>query len=525
MIRTHSGKAIELIIRDIPAIFTKIKVAVIEIDNTLDVISNTEVFWISDVSGTEMTVTHYGGENLLPLDIDDISLRNAVIVKCKDMTTLKQRQIIANLTEREELEWTPTATLSPFIYKVPADYSGLTLNELDFKTNVCPSTGFGAIGAIAPDGKYVVRGTGSITYNGVPYAVGDTFVGLPGVPDYVVVSATPIVKGCIRIKNYDTFAGIPSYKIVDLEDEFFDYKSMASHCYLKGHWRNETYRVAALAWDHFGNPFAARWIDDITMPSQSDPSGNYALTTIYGAGGSTTKTSLNILGIQVDGLDITSIKDDISGISIVRVPRDKTILAQSLLLQVVDRVLGNTSCPVATPAPANDNWGASNGNTTGFNWNLIGPEVDFGVYPLPLVSGDELSPVSDLSPLMNGAFDTTRIDVDYDLCTKYYQHNQYNINGGYNPKMVLVQGVGTGASITYNSGASPYTFKNHDIATAGFNPDPLGTISSPAVQSKAASGGQKVLVVTDTSDFINTSNPGGTTGLGDGTGVFGGIAG
>ncbi len=522
----NSGKGIELIIRDIPTIFTKIKVAVIEVDDTLDVISNTEVFWISDVTGTEMTVTHYGQEALLPLDIDDISLRTAVIMKCKDMTTLKQRQIILNLTEREELDWTPTATLSPFVYKIPADggrpvgsgYGGLRANDFEYRTDVCPSGGFGASGNIVADGHYVVRGSGTITYNAVSYSVGDTFLGIYGVDSFVVTTGAPIVKGCIRIKKYDTFAGVPSYKIVDLENEFWDYKSMASHCYLRGHWRGETYREAVVAWDNFGNPYAARWLGDITMPVQSDASGNYALTTVHGSGNNDSRTSINALGIKIDGLDITSIADKISGISIVRVPRDKTILAQSLLLQVVDRVLGTTTCPIATPAPNDDAWASAANRTTGYTWNLIGPELDFGIYSIPLVSGDNLTPVADLSPMADGAFVTARVDVDYEIYSKYYRHNSFTLPGGtagvggYSPKAVLVKTIATGATEPYVSGGSSYTFKNHDIATEASNPDPLGTISSPAVQLKASAGGQRTLVVTDTEDFINQD-----TGIGTGT--------
>jgi hypothetical protein len=522
----NSGKAIQLTISDIPSIFTKIKVAVIEINSSVDVITNVEVFWMSDVSGSAMTVTHYGQEALLPMNIDDISLRNAVIMRCKDITTLKQRQIILNLTEREELDWTPTATLSPFTYEIPADQQGLASGAGNdkFYNPLCYSAGI-ASGSIEVGGHYVVRGgVGTIEYpqgSGTIYAQGETFIGLPfTVPSNTLFTATgtAIVKGCIRIKNYDKFAGGQSYKIIDLEDEYFDYKSMATHCYLRGHWRGETYRLAAVAWDHFGNPYAARWAGDITMPVQSDASGSYKLTNVYGAGGSSTHTTLNLLGIQVDGLDITSIKDDISAISIVRVPRDKTILAQSLLLQNVDRVLGTTTCPISTVFPSDDNWAAAAGGTTAYSWTLLGPELDFGTFSIPLVNGDNLTPVADLDAESNGGFLTARVGADQSIYSKYYFCRDFTLPGGtagvggYSPKLQFVQTVLTAGTTTYSQGGFSYTFKNHDIATSGSCSPPLSFTAGSDLFSKAAAGGQRTLIVTDTADFINQDN--GNTGTG-----------
>jgi len=511
---TNTGKGIELTIKDIPTIFTQIKVAVIEINSTIDVITNTEIFWISDITGTEMTITHYGGENLLPLDIDDISLRKAVLVRVKDIATLKQFQVVANITERQELDWALTGvTASPFTYEIPADNTGLASGggQMQFAPPFCPSTGV-VSGNIFPGAHYVVRdptsGTGSITYNSVVVPVGETFVGVSGVTSFLT-GGTAIVKGCIRTKNYDKFGGGESYKIIDLENEWFDYKSMASHCYLKGYWREETYRLAVVAWDLFGNPYAARWIDDITMPSQSDASGLYKLTNIYGTGDANTKTSLNALGIRIDGLDITSIKDKISGISIVRVPRDKTILAQSMILQCVEILSGTTTCPVSVPSPAYDYWAIIASVTIGYTWNLLSPELDFGTFSIPLISGDELKPVSDLGPLTNSGLDTAITGVDEAVYSKYYQHNSFTLPGGagglggYSPKLALVATVSAGGTLAYNAGGFPYTFKNHDILTSGSNPAGVGASSASSMQQKGTTGGQRTLAITDTADFLN----------------------
>jgi hypothetical protein len=222
------------------------------------------------------------------------------------------------------------------MYTIPADKYGLVQNTMVFAHDVQPSTGV-VSGNIMHGGHYIVRGTGTVTYNAVVYNVGDTFVGVGGGVVTYTTTGSPIVKACIRIKNYDKFAGGQSYKIIELNDEFFDYKSMASHCYLRGYWREETYRIGAMAWDLFGNPYAVRFLGDITMPSQS---AGYPLIN-----NNDPYFSLNALGIKIDDLDITEIKDMISGISIVRVPRDAQILAQGckLLKRTEKRMLPSRS--------------------------------------------------------------------------------------------------------------------------------------------------------------------------------------
>lgn len=516
----NSGKGIQLTISDIPSGFSEIKVAVIEIDESKDVIRNIEIFFLGDVTGTSMTITHNGQEALLPITLEDLGLSAAVIMRAKDIATIKQRQVLVNLSERQELDWTPSvgATLSPFLYTIPTDYNGLISGVLAFATLMCPASGV-VSGNIVFGGHYVVRDTagtpGTITYNAVVYNVGDTFVGDAGVTTFISTDGA-IVKGCIRIKSYDKFAGGSVYKVIDLEDEFFDYKSMASHCYLKGFWREETYRIGALAWDKFGNPYAIRWLDDITIPAQSD---GYHLMTSSG-----TNYALNVMGITVDGIDITDIKDNISAISIVRVLRDPQILAQGLIMQMVEKDgETNVSIPISTCVPAYDHNGAlgpggAGAATLGFNWTILGPEFDFilSAFDIVLQSGDKLSPAADYSPLLGGGGEfMARVNSDQQVYSKYYTPNDW---AGSDHGIELVETVTAGGVFAYNSGGVAYTFKNHDIGTAGSHPDPLGFTGAGGMQQKTAAGGKRTLIVTNTADFTNTA-PGGTgTGVG-GTGI------
>jgi len=192
----NSTKYITLQINDIPLYFDNIEVAVVEVDQKMDIVRNIEVFWMSAITGASMTIFRYGQENLKKVLLEDLGLNNAFILKCKDMTTLKQRQIIANLTEREELDWTPTAaTVTPHIYTLPVDDYPLATDNtippephpMQFRTLVQPEAGVAA-GNILPGGHYVVKGgTGTITYGSVPvvYTQGQTFIGEDNVLTFV----------------------------------------------------------------------------------------------------------------------------------------------------------------------------------------------------------------------------------------------------------------------------------------------------------------------------------------------------
>jgi hypothetical protein len=529
----NSGKSVTLVINDIPTIFQKIRVAVFELNDNMDVVTNSEIFFIGDVTGTTMNVTHYGQENLLPVDIADVQIIKSIIMRAKDIATTKQRQILLNLTEREELDWEPTGvTITESPYEIAADIKGITANNLEFVTNVNSSAGMVPIPfvvTIYAGRHYVVRGTAgdSILYNSNTYYPGDSFVGVYGAWFFSITTGTPVVKGCIMIKNYDKFAGGSSYKVIDLLDEFWDYRSMASHCYLKGYWREETYRFGIVAWDKFGNPYAVRWIGDKTIKSQSHSSGDYKLLKEYpgyATLGGEDFYNLIAMGLSFDNIDITDIADKIAGISIVRVERDKTVFAQALLLQCVHREQGTVSVPISTCQPVYDWWvqEATDENTVNNTWNILGPETDFDLsqFPLPLISGDELKPVADYSPLADSLGNPiARVGIDQDVYSKYYIHNSFNFDGGtdglggYYPKIVLVKTVNTNASFTYNSGSYPWTFKNYDICTSDSLPDPIGSTGSyPTLQWKGATGGKRTFVLTDTLDFYNADNSGIGTG-------------
>lgn len=527
-ILVNSTKTIDLLISDIPQEFDKIQVAVIEVDQAYETIRSTTIFFDDDITGTSMTVTHKGNEDLQTLLVDDLSLTSATIIRCKDMTTVKQRQIIGNLTSREEVAIDLTgATVTPLVYTMPTDSvlmfnsgatAGLSTLYPSFAHTMCASAGIPLAG-ILTGGHYVVRGTGSVTYNGTIYSVGETFVGVSGAGSFSVTSLVPIVKGCIRIKRYNKFGGGQDYQIIDLENEFFDYKSMASSMYLKGYFRDETYRLAVLAWDLFGNPFFVRFLKDEVMPSQSDASG------LYGLLGQDTVNPLTqfyaqALGVTVSGIDITSLVGKISGISIVRVKRDKTILGQGIVLQNARGQTGSPApyriVPISSVIPQDDYNAQTQGSIEPYTWGTMGPEFDFDsltVFPIRLQEGDRFVPVADLQPVgttgahLQGNQYFEMVGSEQEIYSKFYIHNPYTVDPTITQDDAIQKAfsLGMGTNYVYDT-ANSLAFYNKDIVTDTNHPPAPSAAAANGLYKKGAEGGERTVIITGVADYQNFSN-------------------
>jgi len=500
---TNTTKYIELQISDIPTVFDKIKVMVIEIDQDYEVVRNIEYFYFQEITGSTMIIPHYGGENLGAVLIDDLVITDAVITKVKTMCMIKQRQIIANLTEREELNWTSTATIAQELYTMPSDDSGFTPgNTLAPSQNLQPSSGV-LSGSIRRGGHYKVNGVAGdkIEYNGIEYGptepAGDSFIGTGAISTYGPVTGTPTLMAVIRIQQYITDAGNPVYKYIEIKDDFFDFKGMASTQYLKTFWRKETYRVGVLFYDLFGNPYFVRWIDDVTI----DGHNVYQLFE-YGSLNGT----FNLISLIINDLDITDIRTKISGVSIVIAKRDVQRMAQGLLYPIMNRLNGNGSgaaneyVPQSTTHPSND----FHGTIADYHCVGMGPDLDIStsIQTIQLQQGDELEPVSELAPLADTVgfrryAKWTAGALDEEVVSKYYTHNDFTGNN------VLVQtiiGLLDNATATFGG---LYTIKNHDLATSAICPPASGGAAG-SLQAKGAVGGQRIFFSIDSATITNT---------------------
>jgi hypothetical protein len=149
---------------------------------------------------------------------------------------------------------------------------------------------------------------------------------------------------------------------IDIGPGFPNFKNPTFEAHFKGYMRDEVYRFGIVFYSKTGKPSEVKWIADIRFPAagdvETDETGfdNFSLcqytkgtagyyldkATANGAkipGTTTGATYGNTIGIKFD-VDISTVRDDISGYSIVRAPRkekDRTIIAEGVL-HTVDEV-------------------------------------------------------------------------------------------------------------------------------------------------------------------------------------------
>ena len=182
----------------------------------------------------------------------------------------------------------------------------------------------------------------------------------------------------------------------DVVNDYVNYKGTQVDKEFSGYWRGETYRFALVAHDDVGIPLFALHLADFKFPEQtgltyswerlqadgvtkSTFSGTLAeypwLTDNYGdtyAGNAGDDlydqdstdpiqniSKIRIMGLRISGLDLTAVKNKISGFSIVRADRDATILAQGLALPCLRDRAGSGSSTTKYTRPmhiVNQRW-------------------------------------------------------------------------------------------------------------------------------------------------------------------------
>jgi hypothetical protein len=240
--------------------------------------------------------------------------------------------------------------------------------------------------------------------------------------------SSPAVPGFVK-RLHDQSGGAEFY---ELHNDYVNYKGTQVDKEFSGYFRGETYRFALQIYDTLGFPVFAIHLGDFRFPEQTSldyeftrlrSDGTLAPTVNGSLGGSnypwttdnynaiagtdlwnedvpTTQVSkIRIMGLEIGGINISGIKDRISGFSIVRVDRDKTILAQGMVLPGVRDILpsgGPTPYDTVRPFPGVvQRWYPPSAGSTATlvdadNENdnaLLGPERETAVYQaVPRVS-------------------------------------------------------------------------------------------------------------------------------------------
>ena len=158
-------------------------------------------------------------------------------------------------------------------------------------------------------------------------------------------TSAPLVD---KVREADTSfsMGIPNQNYQTL-GTWRDYKNPAIDGMFKGYTRGEIYRFGLVFYDKKGTPGYVNWIGDIRFPEmyeeEPDPAYNggietYTLGHTWSSNYGSDNHKLYALGIEFT-VDVTSVKDDISGYSIVRVKRtdaDKTRLGTGIVTKTVN---------------------------------------------------------------------------------------------------------------------------------------------------------------------------------------------
>lgn len=357
-----SEKSIKLKISNIDTNFDIIEVCCMEFDQKKDVPNSIKIIAKASITGSEMSIEDKGTTNLGTVTLSDLTLFPTTILKAKTLTTDKNYNLVANLTEREEFNLDLSgASLTQFEYPMLAHFSldncanGNVYTDVsaDVNNNPSPTT-------VPPYTNWIVTfgnlTTDTVIYNGVNYVTGDviktTYTSIPN-PNADTIYFTGAAQARpATSRNFYTVSNPSSpdfgkrrENAIQLKTGFWDYKDPAVASHNKGYWSNELYRIGLLFYDKKGNPFYTKWIGDIGFSSVYDKGGLMTMSNI----GSEDAYFLNPSAINVSGLDIPqSIMDSVSGFSIVRAERDKRIVTQGLLMQNQIVVGTDTVYPIPT---------------------------------------------------------------------------------------------------------------------------------------------------------------------------------
>lgn len=378
----NSGHAVYVSIDNIDTNFDVIELCCMEFDQLISVPYKTSIVNRATVTGSTMVIPHTGTTNLGTVSLNDLTLFPASILKVKTLTTDKNYNLIANITERKEFDMDLSAvTVSQIEYPLicHGEIQNLVSNHPVCSNNLTydphpPVIGVSpGVNDIQPWSRWVVSGCpvrGAVG-NSVQYPFGtanyyydgDVITGVVtagAVPNVInnkaTYNGTAKLRPCTTKNRYTvsnpllSTVGLRVENAIELNTAFWDYKDPAVASHNRGYWSSEKYRLGLLFYDKKGNPFYTKWLSDYTFNKA------YTKGLIKSGLGSETIYALNPSGLNISNLSIpASIMSQISGFSIVRAERDPRIVNQGLVWQtVLDGGIANQLKPMSGVLKADD---------------------------------------------------------------------------------------------------------------------------------------------------------------------------
>lgn len=360
-----STYSVKVEVNNIDTDFDYIELACVEYDQLNEVPRLTSIVNVSDITGTEMVLTHDGSSNLGGLTLSDLTTLPSIVERIGSLASEKNYILAGKITEREELPFgvsIPSVTITSLQYPMNVYYDPLTCSNGPIYNDVSPVSGANPLATtIMPYTKYAVTTSGTIQYNGINYSQDQVFTGVAGVTSYTNITLTPNVRPCVTKNRYTprgTTSRIEDYIELKGDTCFWDYKSAVISNHIASYWSGEKYRFGVVIYDKKGFPFYSRHIGDFTMPTIGAKGGLIITSTYAGA----TLYSLNPSIVKVSGLRIPKeVVERMGGFSIVRAKRDPRIVSQGLVIQTA-RDIGvtpNIIRPKAWIFPAADAHGTA----------------------------------------------------------------------------------------------------------------------------------------------------------------------
>lgn len=287
-------------------------------------------------SGT-ITVTHSGTEDYLALSLVEFNALTSGFSKCKSLSQKRNRLVAANIsTEKIDLDYDARAyrfntsqiarlydgqgTLEYVINGGAPNYLQVieTADAVNPFNDENPVTN--SDWAAADQYKYQADG---FTLGGTGPNISYEFITEELIADTIAVATNfPYQESNVSTLNISNLVE----ETLSYSSQYGDFKSPYRAAYLRGFARGETYRFGIVFYDKAGNPTYTKWIGDIRFPECQDT--GFDLGTAQNGWFDPMNMALKSVGIRFT-VDISSIKSQISGFSIVRLERaieDRTVL-------------------------------------------------------------------------------------------------------------------------------------------------------------------------------------------------------
>lgn len=362
----HTTKGIRFTIEDIDDDYDTIQVAAFY-SNDLNSIASGSIIHEGNISGNSITVDYFGGEELGVITISEAAETSLFIKRCKDMVSTGKYNVIANIEEREELDVSTLNSegknnkidvqITPLQYTILLDTREYGSS---YSNNTRPLNG-------TLTGHYELASARIIPmlyhYAHTQVTYNDILHGTITVPAGNYFKPAPLSTGgsgfailATVIKKYRKGSATAPYNInsdYELEtrniyDEYYNYKNTYFCNKLKGYPAGEKVRFGVLFFDKTGRPFFVRHLNntlttvegitigpgDTRFPERYEDNlypicrTSNRISTPY----EYDKYTYGLINyFSISGLDITSIRDKISGFSIVRCPIERQNLAYGAL--------------------------------------------------------------------------------------------------------------------------------------------------------------------------------------------------